>query len=83
MSVYIDFPRKVKFRGRSILTSHLMADTIEELHEFAECLGLKREWFQDHPKHPHYDVFSYYGRLHKALELLEPISSKEMLRKFK
>jgi Protein of unknown function (DUF4031) len=45
--------------------SHLTADTQEELHEFAERLGLRREWFQ--PGRPigdrpspfwHYDVTS-------------------------
>jgi hypothetical protein len=36
-------------------SGHLVTDgDIEELHEFAENLGLKREWFQDH-RHPHYD----------------------------
>jgi hypothetical protein len=29
---------------------------IEHLHEFARTLGLKREWFQDKPKAPHYDL---------------------------
>ena len=36
---------------------HLVADTLSELHEFAEKCKLKREWFQCHPKHPHYDVW--------------------------
>ena len=37
---------------------HLKADTEEELHAFAEQLGLKREWFQDHinPAYKHYDL---------------------------
>ena len=38
--------------------SHLFADSIAELHEFASRLGLKRVWFQDHPRLPHYDVTS-------------------------
>ncbi len=28
----------------------------DELHAFAVSLGLKREWFQDHRSHPHYDL---------------------------
>lgn len=36
---------------------HLAADTLDELHLFAGKVGLKREWFQNHPKHPHYDVW--------------------------
>jgi len=38
-------------------SSHLMTDgPIEELHDFAQRLGLRREWFQDHAVHPHYDL---------------------------
>jgi hypothetical protein len=39
--------------------SHLVADTDEELHAFAERLGMRREWFQgrtSRPHHAHYDV---------------------------
>lgn len=53
MSVYVDNV-KVKWRGR--LWCHLVADSIEELHEFAELLGLRREWFQHAASYPHYDV---------------------------
>ena len=35
---------------------HLMADTEEELHDFAILLRLERNWFQPHPIHPHYDL---------------------------
>ncbi len=40
---------------------HLVSDLIdpEELHRFAESIGLRRAWFQhkpDHPEHDHYDV---------------------------
>lgn len=35
---------------------HLVADTFKELHEFAVLIGLKKEWFQNNSKHPHYDL---------------------------
>lgn len=36
---------------------HLGADTLEELHEFAAKLGMRRSWFQGKdPRHPHYDL---------------------------
>lgn len=38
---------------------HLRADTEEELHAFAERLGLQRLWFQGHHPNPrfwHYDI---------------------------
>ena len=36
--------------------THLVADVLTELHEFAFSIGLRRNWFQDHPRHPHYDL---------------------------
>ena len=36
---------------------HLISDTSEdELHAFAQKMGLKRRWFQNKPDHPHYDL---------------------------
>jgi hypothetical protein len=38
---------------------HLQADSLEELHAFAERLGLRRAWFQTRParpEHDHYDL---------------------------
>ncbi len=29
---------------------------IEELHAFAVKISMRREWFQDHPIAPHYDL---------------------------
>lgn len=53
MSVYVG-SKKVIWRGKTWY--HLIADTIEELHEFAHSIGLKNEWFQNHRFMPHYDV---------------------------
>jgi len=52
MPVYVD-DMFAPFRG--MLMSHLTADTVEELQNFAGKLGLKPEWFQD-KRVPHYDV---------------------------
>jgi len=35
---------------------HLVADSVEELQEFAMRLGLHRSWFQDSGSIPHYDL---------------------------
>ena len=35
---------------------HLVGDNLQELHIFAQSVGLKREWFQEHSHHPHYDI---------------------------
>jgi Protein of unknown function (DUF4031) len=53
MTVYVD-NSCLSWRGKS--WCHLVADSITELHQFAELLGLKREWFQDQTQYPHYDV---------------------------
>ena len=37
---------------------HLVADTLKELHDFAQKIGMKKGWFQDRPDHPHYDIIS-------------------------
>lgn len=48
MSVYIDTP----LNG----WCHMKADTIGELHWFAQLIGLKTSWFQNKPGHSHYDL---------------------------
>lgn len=52
MAVYVDSGR-ISY-GRMKMC-HMIADTVEELHEMADKLGLKREWFQNHGT-PHYDI---------------------------
>lgn len=37
-------------------SKNLIVDTVDELHEFAQIIGLKRNWFQEKPNKPHYDV---------------------------
>lgn len=48
---------------------HMMTDAedLDELHEFARRVGLKRAWFQDHPTLPHYDLT--IGRRARAVQL--------------
>ena len=60
MTVYLDDWRQRAHLGPvDDRWSHLVADTDEELHAFAERLGMRREWFQGRtgrPHHAHYDV---------------------------
>lgn len=59
---------------------HLVADTLEELHGFAAMIGLKREWFQEHPTHPHYDIWG--SKLTHAYNMgVKVVSSKFLLKK--
>ena len=53
MSVYVDNGRNAYGR---MLMSHMIADTLEELHAMADQVGLRRKWFQVHASFPHYDL---------------------------
>lgn len=54
MSVYVDC-EKNKFRH--MVMSHMVADTVDELHAMADRLGLLRRWFQiSRNGMPHYDI---------------------------
>lgn len=59
MSVYVDefrlwLPRQPRPFHKG--SCHLTADSIEELHEFARRIGLRRGWFQGKSLVPHYDL---------------------------
>lgn len=45
---------------------HLMADSIQELHEFAVSIGLPARAFHHGARHPHYDVTA--GQRQRALQ---------------
>lgn len=65
MAVYVD-NMQIEWRGR--LWCHLVADSLEELHEFARRLGMRRAWFQhETSSYPHYDI-TVESRI-RALEL--------------
>jgi hypothetical protein len=48
------YPTKIRcFRDGSC---HLTGTDLDELHAFARDIGLRSEWFQNHPLAPHYDL---------------------------
>ncbi len=64
MPVYVD-AGATAFRRMKM--AHMLADTEPELHEMADRIGLKREWFQIDGGTPHYDICQ--SKRKKALEL--------------
>jgi hypothetical protein len=70
VSVYVDHAFAYGQWGRWSGGGHLQADTTDELHAFAQQLGMRREWFQSKPGRPendHYDLTARGREL--ALEL--------------
>jgi hypothetical protein len=73
MTVYIDLPI---WPGHDRLWSHLISDqSYEELHAFAESIGIPRRAFE----RDHYDVMS--DRYDAALAAgAQPVNSREIVR---
>ena len=70
MSVYVDHAFAYGEWGRWSGGGHLQADTPEELHAFAQRLGMRREWFQSKPSRPENDHYDLTQTLReRALEL--------------
>ncbi len=66
MSVYVDrllvYPIPAGGQARRVATRnhgqwcHMWADDEDELHAMAKRIGLRRSWFQNHPRLQHYDL---------------------------
>lgn len=75
MAVYCDEPVWMRHHG---LSGHLLADTLEELHEFAARLGLDRKLFMRDALVPHYQLPA--GRRDEAISLgAHPLDRKAFL----
>ena len=74
MEILIDFPNSKNGY------CHLVADSIDNLHFFAQSIGLKRCWFENKKgkKRPHYDVKG--EMIQKAINAgAKQVSSKEII----
>ena len=61
---------------------HLTTDgDAEEVHAFALRLGLKRRWYQNHARHPHYDVTSQFLRKRAVTMGANLVQPKELVRR--
>jgi Protein of unknown function (DUF4031) len=81
MPVYVD-SGKIAF-GRMKMC-HMLADTLDELHEMADKIGLKRKWFQSHST-PHYDICQEKKKLAMEFGAIEADRYKivELIRKYR
>lgn len=53
MAVYVDNMQAGYGRMKMC---HMIADTLTELHEMADKIGVARKWFQNKASFPHYDI---------------------------
>lgn len=77
MSVYVD--PLINYGWKYGASCHLTADTVEELHVFAQSIGMKRGWFQlsAGKEIPHYDLTGSKRKLAVNKGAIE-LSRKEM-----
>ncbi|MDX2062209.1 MAG: DUF4031 domain-containing protein [Bacteroidia bacterium] len=61
MALCVDTPKQRTVAGRLRWTAHLISDTsLEELHAFAQALGLPPKAFHNKPNRPHYDLLDHW-----------------------
>ena len=77
MSVYVD--SYFAAFGRMQM-SHMIADTLPELHEMADRIGVARRWFQSKSSFPHYDVCKAKRELAIGLGAL-PLEKRQFVMK--
>jgi hypothetical protein len=74
LMIYVD---KAKIKYRNMLMSHMIADSLEELHKMANLLGIRREHFQD-KRISHYDICEV-KRLQAIRLGAKEVSSKQLV----
>ncbi len=81
MSVYVDWLMHHGGKGfwAGKKSCHMFADTLEELHDMAEKIGMKRSWFQDNGQSAeHYDLVE--SRRKAAIKLgAKELTSREQV----
>lgn len=63
--IYVDQPFHFPARGAQAFRvgsrhnhkwCHMWSENVEALHRMAKAIGMRREWFQNKPGFPHYDL---------------------------
>lgn len=83
MTVYVDELRysQPSRRWPYDRSCHLVADSVEELHEFAGTLQMRRSWFQPHDRWPHYDLTANKRAQAVKLGAVE-VKAREFVKRF-
>ena len=74
MPVYVDNQKNLH---RGMLKCHMLADTLDELHEMAQKIGMQKQWFQPRSS-PHYDINQQRRKLAIELGAIE-INRRELV----
>ena len=53
MAIYVDF---VRIEFREFKWCHMLADTLQELHDFAAWIDVDKRLFHRNASYPHYDI---------------------------
>ncbi|MBU5617954.1 DUF4031 domain-containing protein [Psychrobacter sp. TAE2020] len=53
MAIYVDFV-SIEFKGYK--WCHMLADSLQELHDFAELIEVDKRLFHGNASYPHYDI---------------------------
>lgn len=76
--VYVDDCVWTKGKKGRETYAHMVADTYDELHEFAAKLGVGRHFFHKSSKYHHYDISSKFYE--KAIEMgAEKVRSTQII----
>ena len=72
-----------KYKYRNMIMSHMIADSINELMNMADYLGIDRKYFQDKPGKPHFDISQTKKEIALESGNAIEISDKEIVLKLK
>lgn len=79
--IYVDEP---KYARRNVkkprkFYAHMIADSMEQLHQFAESLNIKKYFFHNHKGCPHYDIDEVQWLKARCLQA-KYVTTKELLK---
>lgn len=77
MTVYVG---RMRYKYRLMVMSHMMADSLGELHDMADLIGIDRRHFQDGDR-PRYDVCQSKKKLALKNGAVE-VDDRKLIEKF-